>query len=158
MMLGLVGCCLIAVCYPVGSSNTRSIKAMCLARMKSHWSSLTMYAVANSERYPIGSWSRAVSQYDPGADFDCPRLEEDDKTFGYAMVVDMIGSRFSAVREPRKEPLLYETGSLAKDVVGSSSYRAKARHGRGGNIAFVDGLVKFRNYDDRLPDTGIRQR
>lgn len=115
-----------------------------------------IYADNHDELLPSKPWIEAIRFYDKNLSFNCGRLEKDeDLKWGFAMEESAVGRAITTFKDPTKQPLFIESDILAPNLVANLKARSRTRHGRGSNIAFANGMVKFRNYDPNLPDTGM---
>lgn len=141
------------VFYPVGSGKERSTKTMCLVRLRDMTTAALLYAESHDERLPSKQWMEALKPSAVKLEFSCAKLEvEQDLKWGFALESSAAGLSVIGVEEPSKQPVFIESDVLAPNLIAPVRLRAKARHGMGSNISFVDSSVRFRNFTI-APDT-----
>lgn len=140
----LGGACVLML--PFGGHSKEGAKRFaCLSNVKQLTVALNLYAEKFDGRYPSPSWWPHLKPLVKSEDLlTCPVMYTENRRFGYAMNLALVGKRAAAFKDPAKEILIFETAALGEGVVANLAAMVGERHKGGSNLGFADGHAKFR--------------
>lgn len=123
----------------------RGLKTQCISNMKQLSMSIHLYADAHDQRMPSSEWADATYPYSKNWELHtCDKVQEKGLKWGYAFNWAVVGVETSAVTDPSKSVLLFETDALAKGVIANLAAVGTPRHGKGITVSCFDTSTRTR--------------
>ena len=141
-----------AILFPVfAQAREKARQSACLSNLKQMSMAMRMYALDHNGAYPASAgWMYGLDPYvrrrsataSESDVFRCPSVPRGQH--GYAMNSRASGANLQRLLSPATLVTLYDSRNLARNASDPGvSLPTPPRHGRGNNLAYADGRVKW---------------
>lgn len=136
---------IVAILWPVRSSNGRNAYGGCLSNVKQQALSVLLYGNDDDGRFPLCyNWYTALTPYRQNVDVRCPEVVKDHPgAIGYAYDSRLHRLSFQAIAKPSLQMLIYDSTSLAINTSDPfTSVPIPGRHKGRNMVSYADGHAK----------------
>jgi hypothetical protein len=158
----VAGVCVLWLIFfpPVSFGHFKEVSGSthCLSNIKQIGTAALIYANNNDGKLPHNQWVDPVNRYAKNMEiFTCSWMVRDQKKWGFAMNLAVMGKETHLFPEPSRTVMFFEIDAFAKDIVANLAARARARHPHGDNrfgstVSFVDSSARLIFSDAELTD------